>query len=136
MKLEKEVYIGNVYYTESLNKKYHLNFNCIVYDYLNEKEKEIFNKLQEKTKIKLTLEIEEPILDEKERKYLSGVIRPFRDRIKFIRKKCIYGQEYINVVYNSKFKDDTNFCLPLFETNTMYKGMELNKEYTLKELGL
>ena len=77
MKLEKEVYIGNIYYTERLNKKYHLNFNCIVYDYLNEKEKEIFDKLQEKTKLKLTLEVEEPILDEAERKYLEMMLNLF-----------------------------------------------------------
>ena len=136
MKLEKEAYISNIYYTETLDKKYHLSFNCIVYNYLNEREKEIFNKLQEKTKIKLTLEVQDPILDEEERKYLSDVIRPFRDKINFIRKNCIYGQEYINVVYNSKFKDDTNFCLPLFEKGTMYKNMTLNKEYTLEDLGL
>lgn len=26
--------------------------------------------------------------------------------------------------------------LPLFETGTMYKGMEINKRYSLEELGL
>ena len=89
-----------------------------------------------KYKATLILEMQDPILDEEEKKYLSGVIRPFRDRIEFIRKSCIFEQEYINVVYNSKFKDDTNFCLPLFEKGTMYKNMTLNKEYTLEELGL
>ena len=86
--------------------------------------------------VKMTLEVEEPILDEVEKRYLIGVIRPFRDRIEFIKKSRIYGQEYINIVYNSEFKDDTNFCLPLFEPSTMYKGMKLGKEYTLEELGL
>ena len=133
MKLEKEVYIGNIYYTERLNKKYHLNFNCIVYDYLNEKEKEIFDKLQEKTKLKLTLEVEEPILDEAERKYLSGVIRPFRDDVKFICKNSNNtGFEYLNI----GFYENDNTLFPCFEKDTMYKGMELNKEYTLEELGL
>ena len=136
MKLEKEVYIGNVYETTYIDGKYNLSFNCIFHKCLNATDKSIFDKIQNSKKIKLTLEVEKPILDEAERKYLSGVIRPFRDRIKFIRKNCIYGQEYINVVYNSKFKDDTNFCLPLFEPNTMYKNMELNKQYTLEELGL
>ena len=136
MKLEKEVYIGNVYETTYIDGKYNLSFNCIFHKCLNATDKSIFDKIQNSKKIKLTLEVEESILCEEERKYLSGVIRPFRDKIKFIRKNCIYGQEYINVVYNSKFKDDTNFCLPLFETNTMYKGMELNKEYTLEDLGL
>ena len=136
MKLEKEVYIGNVYETTYIDGKYNICFNCIFHKCLNATDRLIFEKIQESKKIKLTLEVEEPILDEEERKYLSSVIRPFRDRIKFIRKNCIYGQEYINVVYNSKFKDDTNFCLPLFESGTMYKNMELNKEYILEELGL
>ena len=136
MKLEKEVYIGNVYETTYIDGKYNLSFNCIFHKCLNATDKSIFDKIQNSKKIKLTLEVEEPILDEEERKYLSGVIRPFRDRIKYIRKSRIYGQEYINVVYNSKFKDDTNFCLPLFKKGSMYKGMELNKEYTLEDLGL
>ncbi len=133
MKLEKEVYIGNVYYTECLDKKYHLNFNCIVYNCLDEKEKEIFNKLQEKTKIKLTLEVEEPILDEEERKYLSGVIKPFRDRIKSIRKSSFStGREFLRM----ETKDDDMMDMFPFEPNEMYKNMELNKEYNLEDLQL
>ena len=136
MKLEKECKIGRVYSTVFLDGSYHLLFECIIIDKITKEENDIFKKITDKLKIKLTLEVEESILDDVEKEYLSGVIRPFRDRIKFIRKNCIYGQEYINVVYNSKFKDDTNFCLPLFEPNTMYKNMELNKEYTLEGLGL
>lgn len=49
------------------------------------------------------------ILNEAERQYLSAVIRPFRDQVQSITK---------------------------FEDSTMYKGMELGKEYTLEELGL
>ncbi len=137
MKIEKEVYIGNVYYTECLDKKYHLNFNCIVYNCLNEKEKETFNKLQEKTKIKLTLEAEDPILvlDDAERKYLSDVIRPFKDKVAFIKKLCCWGNfdyEYIRIY----FRGDDSMLFPAFKKNTMYKRMKLNKGYTLKELGL
>ena len=134
MKLEKKVYVdgfnlGNIGPFPGIDYYIHLSFE-------DSMEKASDYKKFEGRWAKLILETEEPILDDVEKEYLSGVIRPFRDKIKFIRKNCIYGQEYINVVYNSKFKDDTNFCLPLFETNTMYKGMELNKEYTLKELGL
>ena len=133
MKLEKEIYIGNVYYTEYRNGKYDLNFNCIVSNGLSEEEKEIFDKLQEKLKLKLTLEAKEPILDEVERKYLSGVIRPFRDRIRFIEKNNYStGREFIYI----ETKDYEGMSMFPFEPNKMYKGMELNKEYTLKELGL
>lgn len=132
MKLEKECYIGNVYYTGYRNGKYNLNFNCIISNSLTQEEKEIFDKLQEKIKIKLILEKEEPILDEAERKYLSDVIRPFRNKIKSISKRCIDNTEYI-IIY---IKDDESLPFPNFEKGTMYKNMELDKFYKLKELGL
>ncbi len=138
MKLEKEVYFGNTYYTERFDKKYHLNFNCIVCDCLNEKEKEIFSKLQTKTKIKLTLEVVDPILDEEERKYLSGVIRPFRDKVFYIKKQKLFSNTcYIEILIESSTgADSEKIDLPSFWKEKMYKGMELDKEYTLEELGL
>lgn len=71
----------------------------------------------------------ESILDEAEKKYLSAVIRPFRDRTNFIRKNIQGGREYIYI-------DLEGDCLllPLFERNTMYKGMESNKRYSLQDL--
>ena len=65
--------------------------------------------------------VEKEILDEKEKEYLSAVIRPFKDRIEFIAKRKMF---------------DEAISLPYFKKGTMYKGMELYKEYTLKELGL
>ena len=135
MKLEKECYIGQKKYTEYDDGKYNLSFNCIIYGNLNEEEMKTFLKLYKKTKVKLTLEAEDSILDEKERKYLSGVIRPFRDRITDIIKHKSYdfeNKEYIVIHCNQS--ETTLF--PYFEKGSMYKGMELNKEYTLKELGL
>ena len=131
MKLEKEVYIGNVYYTEYRDGKYDLKYNCIVSNSLSEKEKKIFDKLQEKLKVRLTLEVEEPILDEEERKYLSDVIRPFRDRVDCIRKMNNSEGDYITIYLKTDY-----FCLPYFQKETMYKGLELDKEYTLEDLGL
>ena len=80
-------------------------------------------------------EYKEPILDEEERKYLSAVIKPFRNRTEVIAKllDCDEKREYIAVGCNT-IQD--SFSLPRFEKGTMYKGMELNKEYTLEELGL
>ena len=74
-----------------------------------------------------------PILDEVEKEYLSNVIKPFRDRIEYIIKNSAYSPiEWITI----KYKDGGATNLPLFEKGTMYQGMEVNKEYTLKYLGL
>lgn len=75
-----------------------------------------------------------PVLDDKEREYLSYGIRPFREKIECIYKhKMPYMDEYYIVV---RLKDDDSLMYPRFKGNTMYKGMEVEKEYTLEELGL
>ena len=83
-------------------------------------------------------EAKEPVLDDVERKYLSEVIRPFRKKITYISKVIHYGvdRQYISIVIKDEdgFRDSLN--LPDFENDTMYKGMEINKAYTLEELGL
>ncbi len=76
--------------------------------------------------------VEREILDKEEKEYLNAVIRPFKDRVNYIAKKGV-RKEYIQIVLK---KDNECFFLPYFEKGTMYKGMELNKKYTLKELGL
>ena len=76
-------------------------------------------------------EEKEEILDEKEKEYLRAVIKPFRDRVMHIKKKTYYEKEFIEICVK-----DEIVSLPYFESNTMYKGMELNKGYTLEELGL
>lgn len=76
-----------------------------------------------------------PILDEAEKRYLSNVIKPFRERVESIYKGNIYledsAEEYIGICIQ-----DQETILPHFEKGTMYKGMELDKEYSLKDLGL
>lgn len=76
-------------------------------------------------------EIEQPILDKVEKRYLEGVLRPFKDKVNFIEKQNNNIGYYIVI----DLEEDT-FYLPYFEKDTMYKGMELKKEYTLQELGL
>lgn len=75
-----------------------------------------------------------PILDDVEKKYLSKVIRPFRDRIVYISKENVENsnKEYI---YIGLWGTDKS-TLPPFERETMYKGMIVGKRYHLKELGL
>lgn len=76
------------------------------------------------------------ILDKVEKEYLGAIIKPFRDKVKCITKYSdVYthvSEEYI--VINTHCGDDIVF--PNFKKGTMYAGMEVGKEYILKELGL
>ena len=74
------------------------------------------------------------ILDEAEKRYLRGVIRPFRKDIETIRR--LYSQTKEKDYIQIRYKDDRPTNLPYYDRDTMYKGMELNKHYTLEELGL
>lgn len=81
---------------------------------------------------KLQSEEDKSILDKEEKEYLSAVIKPFRDKVEHIRKKYFGKDEYIEI----KLIGNNSGGLPDFEKNTMYKGMERDRKYTLKELGL
>lgn len=81
----------------------------------------------------ITIEIDEPILDETEKRYLSAVIKPFRNKIKYITKRDSYCSGYYIGI---RMKDGDSLIFPYFEDKRMYKGMEIGKEYTLEELGL
>ena len=76
------------------------------------------------------------ILDETEKRYLEGIIRPFKNKIKTIRKTDNKMNGKDNQYITIAFKEDFNMDFPNFKPNTMYKGMKLYKEYTLEELGL
>lgn len=78
-----------------------------------------------------------PILTEKERKYLKGVIAPFRDSVIYIKKVKSAGYEHICIYVKSPdIYIPIDISFPSFETGRMYKGMESNKKYNLEELGL
>lgn len=77
-----------------------------------------------------------PILNINERRYLSEVIGPFRDKVLYIYK-CqddSFDEEYIVI----KFKNQNDNCIifPNFRKGDIYKGMEEGKKYTIEELGL
>ena len=74
------------------------------------------------------------ILDDAERRYLSAVIRPFRNRVTEICKRG--GERYEYLRFNGGFNWEKYFFLPNFAAGTMYKGMEPDHWYTLEELGL
>ena len=73
------------------------------------------------------------ILTDKEREYLRNVIEPIKDRVSFIVKLeyHISQKHYIYIELNDG-------CIELypFEPDTQFKSMELDKKYTLEELGL
>ena len=76
--------------------------------------------------------VEKEILDEEEKEYLSNVIKPFRDKVEYIVKFDCLPEEYISIWLPEHETTD----LPCFKRGTMYKGMEIEKKYTLEELGL
>ncbi|MBF1467424.1 MAG: hypothetical protein HXN67_09745 [Prevotella pallens] len=78
----------------------------------------------------LEQEYKPPILTDKEKAYLSAVIKPFRERIECV-KKIVFKRAFIKI-----FLEDEAVALPYFEKDIMYTGMEEGREYTLEELGL
>ena len=73
------------------------------------------------------------ILTDKEKTYLSAVINPFREKVKYIQK-CfdLESKAYIYIYV----KKCGSMIFPTFRKGTMYKGMEEGRKYTLEELGL
>ena len=74
------------------------------------------------------------ILTEQEKLYLSTVIKQYRKKVEYICKLTYheYDKEYLYISLNN----GTTTRLPDFDTNTMYKCMELGRRYSLMELGL
>lgn len=90
-------------------------------------------KVERPVKYEIVFEREEEILDEIEKRYLTRVIKPFRHKIKGIMKRSVYGSLcYIKIC----LKNGDDAYLPCFKENSMYKGMEPNRKYTLEELGM
>ena len=73
------------------------------------------------------------ILEEKEKEYLAAVIKPFREKVKYIQKCFDLGNEAYIYIYVKKCG---SMMFPTFRRGTMYKGMEVNKRYTLEDLVL
>lgn len=79
---------------------------------------------------------EKQVLDEKEREYLSAVIKPFRKNVHYI-SKIEKGYEpdvcFITIALNGS----EQIHLPYFNIKSgMYAGMQPFVKYSLQELGL
>lgn len=129
----KEVRINLLYSGEMLELVTENDNKKIASELINElikKNYDVFKNLD----VKYTIIEKKPILDDKEKEYLGNVIKPFRNNVISIKKRTIHNsrKDYIVIVL---YEDDLSY-LPNFETGTMYNGMEINREYTLEELGL
>ena len=94
--------------------------------------------LEENNKIKnifITVEYEDSILDDIEKRYLKNIIRPFKDKVKNISKinSCYGNGAYVIVI---ELKNYEHIRLPEFTDESMYKNMLKNKCYTLEALEL
>lgn len=77
------------------------------------------------------------ILDDTEKRYLSKIIKPFKDRVRYIRKTQCGGVGYYIQIMFIEIDATPNFIdLPTFKGNTMYKNMKLDIQYTLDELDI
>ena len=81
------------------------------------------------------VKISESILTEQERNYLSQVIKPFREKILHISKLSSKDGESICIDIRYDWEEDS-IVLPKFAAGTLYKGMEIGKEYSVKDLDL
>lgn len=75
----------------------------------------------------------EPILEYTEKKYLSEVIRPFREEVNGIKKQTdsLRYRDFIRIQVG-----DDYLTFPQFAKGTKYKGLEYDKTYKPEELGL
>lgn len=84
------------------------------------------------------VKIPKPVLDDVEKEYLSTVIKPFRNRIKYFYKyPCGTNGNYEAITVKIEtygYCDCLDF--PKFKKGSMYKGMKAGKKYSLEELGI
>ena len=111
--------------------------------YINSKEK-INRRIKELKQTSEILKIERQkyevveekknLLTDEEREYLNNVIKPFRNKVKWIYKIKYDTKklEYISIITY----DEETIRFPCFEAGTMYKGLDTRRPHKLKELGL
>ena len=106
-----------------------LRARCILGEFCWVKNKDIYSDKFLDQEIKIEIELLTP----KEKEYLENVIRPFKDKVRYIAKSEMDNNlEYLCI----DIKDDYHLCFPNFLRNKYYKNLEIEKKYTLKELGL
>ena len=85
------------------------------------------------------IEFDVPVLTDKEREYLSAVLKPYKGRVRGIvlYLSLLPGYEYITVrIASEAHQACDSMQFPYFAKGTMYAGMDRGKTYTPSELGL
>ena len=121
------------------NYKYKLTRYGLYKRYKDEIIGESSSMLQDLLLGKFTIvKIPKSILDDAEKKYLGNIIKPFRDKVEWVRKFSSPNHrnlEYIKISYQDCTHNNV-LKFPDFKVGTMYRGMKIGKAYTLKELGI
>ena len=76
-------------------------------------------------------------LTKEECDYLRAVCKPYK--VEYIRKvETLSGSQFILIVVKSSiyYSATERWSLPYFKKDTMYKGMKVDRNYTIEELGI
>ena len=109
---------------------------CLRYVFENDK-----TMLSDKA-LDIELPIENKILDDEEKEYLTGIVKLYKKmhcEVNHIDKCCrpYDNYYYILICYTNNISHQIQYVsLPIFANAEMYKNMELDKEYTLEQLGI
>ena len=77
------------------------------------------------------------ILTEKEKEYLSAVVKPFKDKVSYIVKQQGFKDDKkLSVEFIIIYVDDEKLILPSYDKGALYKDMKLAEKYTVEDLGL
>lgn len=118
------------------SRPYYGDLNRLYYDNENKE----YLQLSDMALLYETLKIDNMILNDAEKEYLVHIIKPFRSKVKYITKNCYMDgkdYEYISIcIDDDPDNSELYMYFPNFISNTMYKNMRLNEEYTLSELDL
>ena len=92
------------------------------------------------------------ILTKEEKEYLNNFIKPFKSRVKYIKRHYwpyhideefptkYPGEEYLTLTVGILGQEELGLAyetrLPNYEIGKHYQGMEKYRKYTLEELGL
>jgi len=117
------------------SEKFYWNDECR--QYLNIRCETAGIGISEKTVNNLFVEYKVSVLTNKEKQYLSNIIKPFRNKIiAIIKLPTGSDKEYIEMVFKDYDSSISFIDLPPFDENTLYIGMEESHRYSLEELEL
>lgn len=117
---------------------YRHSLMCLIYENIMKKNDctGCCSKCKRETIKWLTSEYEEPILTEEEKVIIKNILKafePFGKELSYISKDRWNCDE--SCFLNFKYGNDS-FGTLTFNSDKLFKGMEINKRYTLRGLGL